>query len=65
MTKGKQDMFALDSDYVRYALTIGHNAPMREILNVLCRPSFSSVIPAFSDYDCIRILALKFSEVPF
>ncbi|KAJ2324923.1 hypothetical protein GGI00_005187, partial [Coemansia sp. RSA 2681] len=64
-SSGEQSIFSTEVEFMRYLLTIGPKALVREVINVIHSVDFASVVPAFSDYACIQVLVLQFSPVPF
>ncbi|KAJ2504640.1 hypothetical protein IWW47_002429, partial [Coemansia sp. RSA 2052] len=53
-----QANFNTDVDYMQLAMSIGPNAPVREVRGVLIDPTLLLVIPVLGEHTCIRVLVL-------
>ncbi|KAJ1670768.1 hypothetical protein GGF38_001291 [Coemansia sp. RSA 25] len=48
--------FDTDVEYMRFALSIGPNAPVRTVRDTLVGPRIQSVIPVLREHSCIQVL---------
>ncbi|KAJ2897663.1 hypothetical protein IWW38_001635 [Coemansia aciculifera] len=55
--------FEDDGDYMRFALSIGPNAPVRGLNELLEDSSIQTVIPVLCDHSCIQVLSIFSSNL--
>ncbi|KAJ2062720.1 hypothetical protein GGI17_002227 [Coemansia sp. S146] len=55
--------FDTDISFMKFALTIGPNAHVRQITNWQTDPLFLPLIPVLGEYTCIQVLALPFMSM--
>ncbi|KAJ2062424.1 hypothetical protein GGI17_002426 [Coemansia sp. S146] len=52
-------LFNTDVDYMRFVLSIGPNAPVRDISYPLTNLVLQYMLPVFGEYTCIQVLTLE------
>ncbi|KAJ2872873.1 hypothetical protein GGH93_003687 [Coemansia aciculifera] len=52
-------LFNTDVDYMQFVLSIGPNAPVRDICYPLTNPVLQYMLPVFGEYACIQVLMLE------
>ncbi|KAJ2813741.1 hypothetical protein H4S07_000451 [Coemansia furcata] len=61
----EQKLFTTNAKYIRYVLSIGPHAPVRDIKCSLHAPLFKSLVPMFGEYAKIQVLELPNTPLMF
>ncbi|KAJ2813145.1 hypothetical protein FBU31_007483, partial [Coemansia sp. 'formosensis'] len=61
----EQKLFTTNAEYIQYVLSIGPNAPVRDIKCSLHVPLFKYLVPVFGEYAEIQVLELPSTPLTF
>ncbi|KAJ2059273.1 hypothetical protein GGI17_004514 [Coemansia sp. S146] len=58
-----QTKFGTDVEFMRFVLSIGPSAPVREVYSLLGLRGLHDVIPVLANYTCLQVLGLPYSPL--